>query len=105
MSKLSKTDKLIVKYKKAKDKLEYLKISYKYKDLGFVRGGKVLGFSYIGENRIEIDKSLEGKEQLEIFAHETLHQLLPCKKESDIDFMGKTLAEILWRAGYRKVKK
>lgn len=105
MNKLSKTDKLIVKYKKAKDKLEYLRISYKYKNLGFVRGGKVLGFAYIGENRIEIDKSLKGKEELEIFLHESTHLISPSALESKVDFIGKTLAEILWKAGYRKTKK
>lgn len=105
MNKQSKTDKLITKYKKSRDKLDHLKISYKYKNLGFLNGGKVLGFAYIGEDRIELDKSLKGKELLEIFIHETGHNLFPKKSEKEIDFMGKTIAEILWKAGYRKVKK
>jgi hypothetical protein len=98
-------DSVIKKYKKSKEKLEYLKINYKYKNLGFVKGGKVLGFAYIGEDRIELDKSLEGKELLEIFVHEAGHNIFPRKAESEIDFMGKTIADLLWRAGYRKVKK
>jgi len=64
---------------------------------------------------IEIDPRLGAKRMLEVICHETLHIALPHltdhppkskaykKGEAEVDRLGKALADVLWKDGYRKV--
>ena len=60
------------------------------------------GKAYPNEYKIEIDPGLEPKTEMDIAIHEGLHVLFPYLPEDAIDNAGKTLADLLWRLGYRK---
>jgi hypothetical protein len=61
------------------------------------------GQATIGENLIEIDPRLGAKRQLEVLCHEQGHLTFPDKPESEIDRLGKDLANLLWAQNYRRV--
>lgn len=60
------------------------------------------GKAYVHEFRIELDPGMESKTEMDIAIHEGLHCLFPYLPEHDIDTAGKTLADLLWRLGYRR---
>jgi len=60
------------------------------------------GLAFPHESRIEIDPALDGKTMLDISIHEGLHCLMPFLEETTIDEAGKSLADLLWRMGYRR---
>ncbi len=64
-----------------------------------------VGRCWIGIRRIEIDPRQCPKEYMDTLIHETLHQLLPKKREDFILRAGTTISNLLWRLGYRQVKK
>ena len=51
---------------------------------------------------IEIDPRQPPKDYLDTLIHETLHILLPRKREDFILKAGTSIADLLWRLGYRK---
>jgi hypothetical protein len=59
------------------------------------------GKAYLDEYRIEIDPELEPKTHMDIAIHEGLHVLFPYLPEDQIDHAGKSLADLLWRMGFR----
>jgi hypothetical protein len=61
------------------------------------------GQATIGENLIEIDPRLGAKRQLEVLCHEQGHLTFPDKSETEIDRLGKDLANLLWAQNYRRV--
>ena len=61
------------------------------------------GQATIGENLIEIDPRLGAKRQLEVLCHEQGHLTFPDKPETEIDRLGKDLANLLWAQNYRRV--
>jgi hypothetical protein len=60
------------------------------------------GKAYLNEFRIELDPELEGKTEMDIAIHEGLHILFPWASEEDVNTAGTTLADLLWRLGYRR---
>lgn len=60
------------------------------------------GLAYPEEHRIVIDPDLVGKDLLEIGCHETAHVVCPYLDEATIDLLGKQLADVLWRIGFRR---
>ena len=60
------------------------------------------GAAYPDEYRIVIDPSLEPKTEMDIALHEGLHVLFPYLPEPAVDEAGKTLADLLWRLGFRR---
>lgn len=54
---------------------------------------------------IEIDPRQCPKDYLDTLVHEALHELLPKKREDFILRAGTTIANLLWRLGYRRIKK
>ena len=52
--------------------------------------------------RIEIDPALEDRTHMDIALHEGLHCLFPEASEEAINTAGITLADLLWRLGYRR---
>ncbi len=53
---------------------------------------------------IEIDPRQCPKEYMDTLIHEALHHLFPRKKERRILRTGTSLANLLWRLGYRRVR-
>ena len=60
------------------------------------------GMAYPIEYRIEIDPVLEPRTEMDIALHEGLHVLFPYLPEEAVDDAGKTLADLLWRLGFRR---
>jgi hypothetical protein len=54
---------------------------------------------------IEVDPRQCPKDYLDTLIHEALHELLPNKSEKIILRLASSLANLLWRLGYRKIKK
>jgi hypothetical protein len=66
------------------------------------RNRKCWGMAYPDEYRIELDPDLDERTEIDIAIHEGLHVLFPDLPEVDVDTAGKTLADLLWRLGYRR---
>lgn len=58
--------------------------------------------AFVDECRIEIDPDLEPRTEMDIALHEGLHVLFPYLPEDAVDNAGKTLADLLWRLGFRR---
>lgn len=58
--------------------------------------------AYPAQNRIEIDPALDDRTEMDIAIHEGLHVIFPMIHEDAIDEAGKSLADLLWRLGYRR---
>ncbi len=54
---------------------------------------------------IEIDPRQYPSEYLDTLIHEALHELLPHKPEAFILKAASSIAKLLWRLGYRRIKK
>ena len=93
--KLSTKD-LIKEYKNSKRKLNSkVKVEYKYLK-------KYYGLAYFDQNRIEIDKKLEGKKRFLVELHETLHIAMgPSVSERQINRYERIIGNTLWEIGYR----
>lgn len=63
------------------------------------------GLAYVDQNKIELYDGLKGKKHLEILIHEKLHLMFPDIEEKAILRMGKDMSDILWKEGYRLLKK
>lgn len=68
----------------------------------FKRNRGAWGKAYPEQNRIEVDPGLEDKTLLDISIHEGLHVLFPIIDENEINNAGKSLADLLWRMGFRR---
>jgi hypothetical protein len=55
-----------------------------------------------GEHIIEIDPRQCPKEYLDTLIHESLHELFPKATESRVLRAGTSIANLLWRLGYRR---
>jgi len=73
------------------------KIRYRHK-----RNRGVWGLAYPDEWRIELDPELDDRTECDIALHEALHVLFPYLPEQSVDDGAKTLADLLWRLGFRK---
>ena len=59
------------------------------------------GETDLSKREIRVEESLKGKKRLEILIHELLHACLPILEEECVDQMGKDIANVLWKDGYR----
>jgi hypothetical protein len=66
------------------------------------RNRGVWGLAFVDERRIEIDPHLEDRTHMDIALHEALHVLFPDLPEDTVNNAGTTLADLLWRLGYRR---
>lgn len=62
------------------------------------------GLAWIGENLIEIDKNLVGKDRLGVILHEIGHLAFPNASETQILKFEKMARDTLWDLGYRHVE-
>ena len=60
------------------------------------------GLAHVDQWRIEIDPDLEDRTHMDIAIHEGLHCLFPDLSEEAVNQAGITLADLLWRLGYRR---
>jgi len=60
------------------------------------------GKAWPDERRVEIDPELDQKTMLDIGLHEGLHVLFPYLPEDQVNDAGTSLADLLWRLGYRR---
>jgi hypothetical protein len=64
----------------------------------------VVGWAHHGENLIEIDERLKGKQFLEILIHEIMHLQTPKWSEEEVTRKAHEMANILWKEGIRPVE-
>jgi hypothetical protein len=60
------------------------------------------GLAFPAEWRIELDDRLHDKTLLDIATHEVAHVVIPDLDESAVDRLGKHVADVLWRLGFRR---
>jgi hypothetical protein len=60
------------------------------------------GMAYPEEWRIELDPDLEEKTLIDIATHETVHVVAPDLSEEATDRIGRHVADVLWRLGFRR---
>jgi len=57
--------------------------------------------AYPEEWRIELDPELDDKTLIDIATHETVHVVAPDLSEEAADRIGRHVADVLWRLGFR----
>jgi len=62
----------------------------------------LLGMTSKGENFIWVVGSIDGKEELDTWIHETVHTALPNASEEQVIRIANDIAEVLWKVGYRR---
>lgn len=68
----------------------------------FRRNHGCWGMAYPKEWRIELDPQLEEKTLIDIAVHETVHVVAPDLSEECTDRIGRHVADVLWRLGFRR---
>lgn len=68
----------------------------------FKRNPGAWGMAYPDEWRIELDDRLSDKTLIDIATHETVHVVAPDLSEEATDRIGRHVADILWRLGFRR---
>lgn len=56
------------------------------------------------ETDISVSPKLKGKLQLEVFIHELLHAEFDEMSEEEVDNRARSIANYLWKIGYRKTR-
>ena len=59
------------------------------------------GMAYPEKWLIELDPELDEKTLMDIAIHEATHVVLPVLDETAVDTLGKQVADVLWRLGFR----
>lgn len=93
------------RYVKAK-KVAKNPIRFKVKNKRLIEACNCVGqcWPHNGRHLIEIDPRQCPKEYMDTLIHEALHELWPKSRESKILRAGTSLANLLWRLGYRRKK-
>lgn len=73
------------------------KVRYRFK-----RTPGVWGLAFPDEWRIELDPYMDEKTLLDIAIHETTHVVAPDLSEEATDRIGRHVADVLWRLGFRR---
>jgi hypothetical protein len=73
------------------------KVRYRFK-----RNPGVWGLAFPDEWRIELDDRLHDKTLIDIATHETVHVVAPDLSEEATDRIGRHVADVLWRLGFRR---
>lgn len=68
----------------------------------FKRNSGLWGLAYPDEWRIELDPALADKTLIDIATHEVAHVVIPDLDETAVDRLGRHVADVLWRLGFRR---
>jgi len=68
----------------------------------FKRNPGCWGMAYPDQWRIELDDRLSDKTLIDIATHETVHVVAPDLSEEATDRIGRHVADVLWRLGFRR---
>lgn len=68
----------------------------------FQRNNGCWGLAFPDQWRIELDPYMDEKTLLDIAIHETTHVVAPDLSEEATDRIGRHVADVLWRLGYRR---
>ena len=68
----------------------------------FKRNQGVWGLAFPDEWRIELDPHLDEKTLIDIATLETVHVVAPDLSEEATDRIGRHVADVLWRLGFRR---
>lgn len=60
------------------------------------------GWAYTDQHLVELDPRMDERTLLEVASHEVGHIVLPEVEEQKIDLLGKQIADVLWRIGFRR---
>lgn len=70
--------------------------------IAWKRNPGVWGLAFPDEWRIELDDRLHDKTLIDIATHETVHVVAPDLSEEATDRIGRHVADVLWRLGFRR---
>ena len=96
-----KTGRYVTAKKKARKPLVFRVLNKHIKDTDNVVGQC---WPASGDHIIEIDPRQCPKEYLDTLIHESIHELFPKIMEKTVLHAGTTIANLLWRLGYRRVR-
>lgn len=81
----------------ARKRLQQIRIDWR-------RQGDAWGRAFNEEWRIVLDPRLNAKKLLEIATHETVHVVLPVLDEAAVETLGRQVADVLTRLGFRRTE-
>ena len=67
-----------------------------------IKSDAVWGLALHDKREIHLDERMDDKTLLDIASHETLHIELPDMDESAVDRAARSIADVLWRLGFRQ---
>lgn len=62
----------------------------------------VWGMAYCDEHRIELDPRMTDTTLIEVASHEVTHVILPVLDEEAVELLGRHIADVLTRLGFRR---
>lgn len=71
--------------------------------IGWKRSASVWGMAYPDEHRIELDDRMTDQTLIEVASHEVAHVVLPVLDEEAVELLGRHIADVLSRLGFRRV--
>lgn len=71
--------------------------------IGWKRSETVWGMAYPEEHRIELDDRMTDVTLIEVASHEVAHVVLPVLDEEAVELLGRHIADVLSRLGFRRV--
>lgn len=78
-----------------KKRFRKIKIAWK-------RSESVWGIAYPDEHRIELDDRMTDVTLIEVASHEVAHVVLPVLDEEAVELLGRHIADVLTRLGFRR---
>lgn len=66
------------------------------------RSESVWGMAYPDEHRIELDDRMTDVTLIEVASHEVAHVVLPVLDEDAVELLGRHIADVLTRLGFRR---
>ena len=67
--------------------------------------GRFAGFANNEDNEIEVDASLSKSERLQTLVHEALHLADWNMTEKKVNRISEFIGRVLWKQGYRRIRK
>ena len=68
----------------------------------WIRSRHVWGLAIPHKKTIYLDDRMDDKTMLDVASHEVIHICFPDLSEESVNEAGKTIADVLWRLGFRR---